>query len=201
MSQSMRPGPCTASTCSTPLRRVHDLRNLRDRLNHAGFVVGEHHRHQRPFGLREGALECHEIDDAVSGRLATPRPRSAAKRPPLRTEGCSIADTNSRSPRLLTAAKLKCRRQRQHVRFGGAARECDVLRLRPRPESATCARASSTRPSGGAAFGMHGRGIPGHGKGRVHGRAGLLAQGRGRIPVKIGPFRHDICQYLITVCF
>ena len=31
-------------------RRVHDLGDLSDRLYDAGFVVGEHHRHQRPRG-------------------------------------------------------------------------------------------------------------------------------------------------------
>ena len=44
---------------------MHDVGNLGDRLDNAGFVVGKHHRNQRPLGSRQRRAKRIQIDDPV----------------------------------------------------------------------------------------------------------------------------------------
>ena len=70
-----------------------DAHDLGHRLQHAGLVVGEHHRHQR--GLVEAAsiaLQGGEIDARRRRRPARCRPRGTARS----TLSCSIAETSTR---------------------------------------------------------------------------------------------------------
>src|ERR1700694_4940296 len=47
--------------------RVHDGGDVRDWLDHAGFVVGEHDRNKRTFGPSKGASKSIKIDNSVAG--------------------------------------------------------------------------------------------------------------------------------------
>ena len=61
------PAACTASQCTSAPRLAREAHDVGDRLQHAGLVVGEHHRHQR--GLAEAgelALQGGEIEHALA---------------------------------------------------------------------------------------------------------------------------------------
>ena len=66
ISQAMRPGALHRVDMQQAARRMHDVGNLRDRLDNAGLVVGEHHRNQRPLGSRNARRERMQIDDPVA---------------------------------------------------------------------------------------------------------------------------------------
>ena len=99
ISQAMRPAACTASTCNKAAGRMHDGRRFGDRLNHAGLVVGEHERNQRPATARPQRASASAARSTRPSAVDRQYPRSPrrGKRPPARTEGCSIADMSSRS--------------------------------------------------------------------------------------------------------
>ena len=79
-------------------RRVHDGGRFRDRLDHAGLVVGEHERDERPRrSARTAPRSAGKIERARRNRPEFPRSPRAANRPPARTEECSIAEIKSRS--------------------------------------------------------------------------------------------------------
>ena len=92
----MRPGRLHRIDMQEAAGRVDERCRIRDRLDHAGLVVGEHQRNQRHAGRpAEQALQRREIDDArrrSTGMSSSRRP----KRPPARTDGCSIADDQQR---------------------------------------------------------------------------------------------------------
>ena len=67
MRQAMRPGACTASTCRRPLAAWTNSADLRDRLDHAGFVVGEHDRNKRVLGSSKRASESMTIEQTGLG--------------------------------------------------------------------------------------------------------------------------------------
>src|ERR1035437_8987294 len=46
--------------------RMHDRRDVRNRLDHAGFVIGEHHRNKRTLGPSNGTSKSMKIDYARS---------------------------------------------------------------------------------------------------------------------------------------
>ena len=48
------------------VRSVHDLRNLTDGLNYAGFVIRQHDRDQRPLGFTERKRERGKINNTTS---------------------------------------------------------------------------------------------------------------------------------------
>ena len=76
-----------------PAGRMHQRGCLRDRLDHAGLVVGEHQRNQRPRPAARAAAPAPR--DRRRPRRSPAMSSAAANRPPLRTEGCSIAETSS----------------------------------------------------------------------------------------------------------
>ncbi len=134
ISSCIRPAAWTASTCSSPPAACTISARLRDRLDHAGLVVGEHDRDQRAQSFRRVSRE--PALQRSRGRLAPPRspercrPHAARSGRRSRTDGCSIADTSSRSQPLATSVGPgEARRQRHHVRLGAARREHDVARL------------------------------------------------------------------------
>ena len=85
-------------------RRMHDRRGLRDRLNDAGFVIGEHQRNQRPRRFGNGFGAAPPDRAAPAHRPAIPRSPRAGNRPPARTEACSTAESKSRERGRLSPA-------------------------------------------------------------------------------------------------
>ena len=129
ISQAMRPAACTASTCRRPpaactiaaasatgwITPVSLLASMsetsgRDRLAHSAS------RKRRKIDRRRASTGMSSI-------------ASRGNRPPARTEGCSIADINSRSRGRFSSRGLDRRRQRQRVGFGAARGEDHVRRL------------------------------------------------------------------------
>ena len=136
----------------------------------------------------KGASQRVKIDHAVAGDRQL-LDRLGAKRPPLSTEGCSIAETNSRSRRRLSPADVERRRQRQHIGFGGAAGEGHVLASAP-TSAATWSRAFST--SGAPRALPHGprTALPVTSKRAQYGGTRLRTQRGSRVPVEIGRVGH-----------
>ena len=77
--------------------RVHDRGGLGDRLHHAGLVVGQHDRDQRPRRLWQQLPPAPRDRSARRHRPGMSSIASRGNRPPARTEACSIAEINSRS--------------------------------------------------------------------------------------------------------
>ena len=176
---------------------MHDVGNFRDRLNYAGFVVGEHHGNQRPFGTAERSLEPDEINKPARGHrqffnLIGSKAATAS-------DG-RMFDRRDQQPaaRILAAADFDRRRQRQHIGFGGPTRERDVFGFSPDQIGNAAARLFH-QAAGGTAFCMYRRCIAGQTQRRRYSVARLVAQRGCRIPVKISPFDHSFRQYLITV--
>ena len=122
---------------------------------------------------------------------------SRGNRPPARTEGCSIADTNNRSRGSLRPAISKRGCEREHVGFGRATRESDVFGIGAKQLSDLLARFLN-QTTDSPALGVHGRCIACESQGGAHGGPRLLSEGGGGIPVEICALGQGLHQYLIT---
>ena len=178
-------------------RGVDDLGNLRDRLDHAGLVIGEHHRNKRMLGPSKRASKSMKIDHTVAGdrqffdRFGRETPAAAHRRMLDRREKQPVAQG-------LNAADLDRRGQRQHIGFGGATGEGDVLGLAAgqiRDFFPCHFNELASRPS----FGMDRGRIAGQPQRGDDGGVRLLPQRGGGIPVEVGPFAHGFSQYSYTV--
>ncbi len=166
-------------------------RQLPDWLDGARFVIREHHGDQRPPGLRQGAPQARR--DRQPHRLlqAILQPDPAANRPPHRTDGCSIAETNSRSRCSLrppisivgvSASMLASVAPLVNVTFLASAPTDPATRL----------RASSTRRRAARPSACTDDALPVRPRAPLAANLRLVAQRGGRIPVKIGPFSHGL---------
>ena len=99
MSSAMRPAACTASTCSSPPCRCTIAAASRDRLDHAGLVVGGHQRDENALLRQRLAAAAASAPRSITPSRSTGSfsTASGANRPPASTEGCSIAETSRRS--------------------------------------------------------------------------------------------------------
>ncbi len=142
--------------------RMHDRGRLRDRLHHAGLVIREHQRDQRPRRFRDGRRPAPRGRCGRRRRPGISSIASRGNRPPARTEACSMAESKSRERGRFSACGLDRRRQRQHIGFGAARGEKHVARPRPDQRGDLFARVLDQAPRG-AALGMH--------RGRIAGNA------------------------------
>ena len=114
--------------------RMHDRRRLRDRLDHAGLVVGEHQRDQRPRAAGQACAPALRDRRRRRPSPGFPRPRQIVRR--SRTDGCSIAETSSVSPSAGDSASM----------LASVPPEVNTTSRALAPTSAaTCSRAVSTR--------------------------------------------------------
>ena len=138
---------------------------------------------------------------AVAGMSSIAR---AAKRPPQRTEGCSIAETRSRSRPPCRCRPRSPGRAASEIGFGPARGEDHVPRVGP-DQHGDVAPGFFHQAACRAPLCMDRGGIADHIAGANHGGAGLQAQrGRG-IPVEVGataghpcPIRSHACR---NTCF
>ena len=140
------------------------------RLDHAGLVVGGHHRHQgAALAFAQGDAQAFQVDHAIAPSPAAATPAAQGKRSARRsavasTEECSIAETNRRVMRRFAFRQRTFHRagQGQVVGFGGAAGEDHLRRPWRRPVRRSSPRASSTMARAARPCGMDGRGIAAH---------------------------------------
>ena len=84
---------------------MDDRGRLRDRLHDAGLVVGKHERDERPFRLGDGAASAAR-STRPSASTGTSRITFRGKRPPARTEECSIAEKRGFAGRFSPAVSI-----------------------------------------------------------------------------------------------
>ena len=89
------PGRLHRIDMQQPAGGVHDRGGLRDRLHHAGLVVGEHDRDQRPRCFGQSIAPSAARSTRPSASTAMSATASRGNRPPVRTEECSIAEIRS----------------------------------------------------------------------------------------------------------
>ena len=184
ISHGIRPAACTASTWSKPPARMHDGGGLRDRLHHAGLVVGEHQRHQRPRRFGDAAASAaRSIRPSASTGMSSIASRG--NRPPARTEECSIADIKSRVARPLLVRGLDRRRQRQHIGFGAARGEEHVAPAARRPARPPASRACSIRRRAARPSACTEDGLPGSASASRQRLRAPRPQRRGGVPIEI----------------
>ena len=166
----------------------------RDRLDDAGLVVGEHHRNKRTLGPSKARSKSMKIDNAVAGdrqfldRVGGKAAAAAHRRMLDRRDKQPVAPALCGQP--ISSAGVSA------SMLASVAPLVKVTFLASAPtRAATCSRASSINSARRPALGMHRGGIAGQLQRGGHGRARLLPQRRGGIPVEIGPFSHGIRQY------
>ena len=171
-------------------RRVHDLRDLSDRLNDAGFVIGKHHRNQRPRGLLQRDVERHEIDHAVAGdreRLDALVGKTAA--------GCEPKDARLRIRTDRSRGSLRPATSNAGVRASMLASVAPLVNVTffgiGADQMGDLLARLLHQATDGAALGVHGGSISGQSQGAAHGGPRLLAQRGGGIPVEIRALGHD----------
>ena len=164
--------------------------HLRNRLNNAGLVVGQHHGDQRARPPRQGRLERIEVDQTGAGHrnLDDRVLRKSSARQHRR-----MLDRRQHQPleRLaaLTAGRLQRRAERQRIGFGAATGENHLLRRRADQRRHLGARGIDD-PARRPPLGMD-RGWVHRGAEDSHHRVpGFRAQRRCRVPVGINPFGH-----------
>ncbi len=168
-------------------RGVDQLRRVRDRLQRAGLVVGQHDGDECGCAGRQQASQSLEIDDAVArdGRVL-----DLGRRETPAGEHRRMLDRRDDQAGDGAAGNAPPRRQRLRVGLGAAGGEDHMIEfcaggscdLRPR---------LLDQPARGTAFGVHGGWIAGDFEGSRHRRPPLRTQRRGRIPVEIDTVRHE----------
>ena len=157
-------------------RLMGDPRDLGHRLNGAGLVVGEHHRHQcGRADLGEHRPQRGQIDDALAVDRDCPDliRREAAAGQHRRMLG---RPDQQRAQVDRLAADAPVWRQHRVVGLGAAAGECDQLRIAADQTRHRASRLLDPRACG-AALGMHRRGVADLAERRDHGLARLGRSG------------------------
>ena len=171
ISTAMRPAACTASTCSRPpaactiaatsaigwITPVSLLATLGD---------------ERPHRLRQRHARARSTRPSASTGISAMASR--ANRPPVRTDGCSIAEIKSLPRGFSLVGGLDRRRQRERIRLGSAGRKDHVGRSRADKARNVLARVLD-QPPRRAALGVSRRRVPGQ---RKRGRQRVAASGR-----------------------
>ena len=166
----------------------------RDRLDHAGLVVGEHHRDQRTLGPSNGASKSMKIDHAVAGhrqfldRIGGKPPAAAHRR---------MLDRRDKQPvaQRLAPADLDRRASAPACWLRWRRGEGDVLGLGADQRRDLLARLLD-QTAGGAALGMHRRGIAGQRqRGDAWRRAPPAAAARSHSSRNRPAQLMDSCQY------
>ena len=155
MLSSIRPAPCTASTWSRPWRHER-CGHLGDRLDHAGFVVGEHQRDQNALAARARRRCSRGASSTTPFGVDRQFGRLPGEAPPASTDGC-------RSPRRATVARplvvrVSSAATAPAIGFGTAGGEDDVVRVGARRVQRP-ARAPFRSADAPRALGMHRRRI------------------------------------------
>ena len=175
----MRPGRLHGIDVEQAARRMDDRGGLRDRLHDAGLVIGEHERNQRPRRFGDGRRPSAARSSRPSRIDRDSSIASRAKRPPARTETCSIAESRSSSRGRFSPATLDRRRQRQHIGFGAARGEKHVARPRADQRRHLLARLldrrRAARPSAWTEEGLPGSASAAANAARASGRNGAVA--------------------------
>ena len=169
------------------------LGRLGHRLHRAGFIVGQHHRHQRGWPARRASRAGVQVHQAGARTRRRVLIASAANRPPASTEACSMAETSSR----LTGEPDP--RRSPGVSASALASVPPEVKTTFRAQRAD--RAGDRGPgvldqsAGLAALGVDRGGIAAEIPRRSHRLPGLAAKRRGRIPVEIDAVRHRVLYY------
>jgi hypothetical protein len=161
----IRPAAWTASTCRTP-PASWSASSLRNRLNDAGFVIGQHERNQRPAALAPpGIGKRAKVDPPIAGgrhprtarlqtapgqhrRMLDRRDQQPVERLPIGPlAGASASMLASVPPEVNTTLRGSARRARRPAR--GPPRS-GAGRRGPRRAPRTDCRRTSSAPCGGA---------------------------------------------------
>ena len=175
---------------------MHELGGLRDRLDHAGLVVGEHERDQRPrtparASALKPPLERRQIDDpsSVTGSSSTcsrsKAPARQHRRMLDRRDQQPVARRPAGSPTAMASAPAYWPRSPPEVKV--------TQRGSPPTRAATLSRASSIDWRAARPSACTEEGLPASVERGQHRRPRLRAQRRRRIPVEIDP-RHHQCR-------
>ena len=172
-------------------RRMDDRGRLRDRLHHAGLVVGKHERDERPYRAGDGSRERGQVDPpfGIDGNFPDHLPREAAAGADRGMLDCGDKEDFARP---LLAGGLDSRRQGEHVRLGAAGGEEHVGRARRDQRRHLLPRGFDQTPRR-APLGMH-RGRVAGDRQRIHkGPARLRPQRRRGVPIEINALGHGRC--------
>ena len=168
-------------------RGMDYARGLRNRLNNAGLVVGEHERNERSALERSHApLKRRKVDLAASGhRQALDR----CRREPPAGEHRGMLDR--RNQELLARRSIGCRHERQHVGLRAARGEHHAARRGSHQRGHLLARLLDQTARGAALDVDRGR-VAGRLERRERRRARLLPQRRAGVPVKVNTLGHGL---------